>query len=47
MGYGMLPKNAILLVTSIDFSQVACATDMSLFGYDQGVFSKKLCFCEG
>lgn len=22
--------------------QVACATDMSLFGYDQGVFSKSI-----
>lgn len=47
VGYGMLPEDAILLTTSINFDQVACATDMSLFGYDQGVFSKKLHFREG
>lgn len=41
VGYGMLPEDTILLATSIDFGQIACATDMSLFGYDQGVFSKK------
>ena len=34
-------KNQNGMLTRL-FSKVACATDMSLFGYDQGVFSKCL-----
>ncbi|KAJ6091599.1 general substrate transporter [Penicillium canescens] len=39
LGYSMIMIPLLDIGTVLTTTQVACATDMSLFGYDQGVFS--------